>query len=53
MKEKFRMGAEKLSAPFRKISSVIKKPFVAFYEKNQEGSSMISITKVFPRQWKF
>ena len=37
MKEKFRMGAEKLSAPFRKIGSFIKKPFVKFYEKHHKG----------------
>ena len=39
MKEKFRMGAEKLSAPFRKIGSFIKKPFVKFYEKHHKGIS--------------
>ena len=39
MKENFRMGAEKLSAPFHKIGSFIKKPFVKFYEKHHKGIS--------------
>ncbi len=39
MKEKFRMGAEKLSAPFRKIGSFMKKPFVKFYDKHHKGIS--------------
>lgn len=37
MKEKIRMAAEKLSAPFRKAGNFIKKPFKAFYEKHQSG----------------
>ena len=37
MKEKLRMGAEKLSAPFRKAGNFVKKPFVSFYEKHQNG----------------
>ena len=37
MKEKLRMGAEKLSAPFRKAGNFVKRPFVTFYEKHQNG----------------
>ena len=37
MKEKFRMVAGKISAPFKKIGNVVKKPFAAFYEKHQAG----------------
>ena len=37
MKEKIRMAAGFISAPFRKISNVVKKPFVSFYEKNKKG----------------
>lgn len=37
MKEKIRMAAEKISAPFRKVCDFIKKPFVTFYEKHREG----------------
>ena len=37
MKEKIRMAAERISAPFRKINSMIKKPFAAFYEKHYNG----------------
>ena len=36
MKEKIRMAAEKISAPFRFIGNIMKKPFVAFYEKNEK-----------------
>ena len=37
MKEKIRMAAGFISAPFRKVCSFIKKPFVAFYVKHQKG----------------
>lgn len=37
MKEKLRMAAGKISAPFKKIGNVIKKPFAAFYGKHQTG----------------
>ena len=44
MKEKFRMAAGVISAPFRKICNIVKKPFVAFYEKNKAGlQKMVSI----------
>ena len=35
MKEKFRMAAGFISAPFRKAGNALKKPFVAFYNKHQ------------------
>ena len=35
MKKKIGMAAGFISAPFRKVGSIIKKPFVTFYEKNQ------------------
>ena len=35
MKEKIRMAAEFISAPFRKAVNIIKKPFVTFCEKHQ------------------
>ena len=37
MKEKLRMAAERISAPFKKIGNIVKKPFEAFYEKHQTG----------------
>ena len=37
MKEKLRMTAERISAPFKKIGNIVKKPFEAFYEKYQTG----------------
>jgi hypothetical protein len=37
MKRKIRMAAEFISAPFRKIGSFIKRPFVMFFEKHQKG----------------
>ena len=37
MKEKFRMAAGFISAPFRKVGSIVKKPFVTFYEKHHKG----------------
>lgn len=37
MKEKIRMAAGKLSALFGKVCTVIKRPFLAFYEKHQKG----------------
>ena len=37
MKEKIRMAAEFISAPFRKAVNIIKKPFVTFCEKHQSG----------------
>ena len=37
MKEKLRMAAGKISAPFKKIGNVIKKPFAVFYGKHQAG----------------
>ena len=44
MKEKIRMAAGIISAPFRKISSIIKKPFVTFYEKHHGGiTKMINV----------
>ena len=39
MKEKIRMAAEFISAPFRKAVNIIKKPFVTFCEKHQSGIS--------------
>ena len=39
MKKKIRMAAEKLSAPFRFVGRVVKKPFVEFYNKHEKGSS--------------
>ena len=36
MKEKIRMAAEKVSAPFRFIGKIIKKPFVAFNKKYEK-----------------
>lgn len=35
MREKFRMAAGFISAPFRKIGNGLKKPFAAFYNKHQ------------------
>ena len=35
MKEKIRMAAEFISAPFRKAVNIIKRPFVTFCEKHQ------------------
>ena len=37
MKEKIRMAAGFISAPFRKFGNMLKKPFVAFFEKHKEG----------------
>ena len=37
MKEKLRMAAERISAPFKKIGNIVKKPFEAFYVKHQTG----------------
>lgn len=37
MKEKIRMAAGVISAPFRKVCSIVKKPFQAFYAKHQAG----------------
>ena len=37
MKEKIRMAAGFISAPFRKVGSIVKKPFVTFYEKHHKG----------------
>lgn len=37
MKEKIRMAAGVISAPFRKVCSIVKKPFSAFYAKHQAG----------------
>lgn len=37
MKKKIRMAAEKLSAPFRFVGRVVKKPFVEFYNKHEKG----------------
>ena len=37
MKEKLRMAAERISAPFKKIGNIVKKPFEGFYEKHQTG----------------
>ena len=37
MKEKIRMAAGFISAPFRKIGKIIKKPFEAFFKKHQTG----------------
>ena len=37
MKKKIRMVAEKLSAPFRFVGRVVKKPFVEFYNKHEKG----------------
>lgn len=37
MKEKFRMAAERISAPFQKTGNIVKKPFAAFYRKHQVG----------------
>lgn len=37
MKEKFRMAAEFISAPFRKVSNAIRKPFVSFYTRYEAG----------------
>ena len=39
MKEKIKMAAGIISAPFRKIGSIIKKPFDVFYEKHKNGIS--------------
>ena len=39
MKEKIRMAAGIISAPFRKAGNIIKKPFAAFYEKHKSGLS--------------
>ena len=41
MKRKIRMAAEFISAPFRKIGSFIKRPFVIFFEKHQKGIQKI------------
>ena len=37
MKRKIRMAAGFISAPFRKFGNMLKKPFVAFFEKHKEG----------------
>ena len=37
MKEKIRMAAGFISAPFRKVGSIVKKPFVTFYKKHHKG----------------
>ena len=37
MNEKIRMAAGFISAPFRKFGNMLKKPFVAFFEKHKEG----------------
>ena len=37
MREKIRMAAGFISAPFRKVGSIVKKPFVTFYEKHYKG----------------
>ena len=44
MKEKIRMAAGIISAPFRKISSIIKKPFVTFYEKHHSGEVLKTLS---------
>ena len=37
MREKIRMAAGFISAPFRKFGNMLKKPVVAFFEKHKEG----------------
>lgn len=36
MKEKIRMAAERISAPFRFVGNIMKKPFVKFHEKYEK-----------------
>lgn len=44
MKEKIRMAAGVISAPFRKVCGIVKKPFLEFYAKHRAG--FLKITRV-------